>query len=135
MDRCRSYFSFAVWFAGIGYVVLWPLTANGDSGYPFGASVVCGRANVGALAALCGLPHPLTLPVGVNILGFGAAMLVTVHLLGRLLRRVWLRPGVIPSAALPTRLSRAVLPQPRKPARRLRSVPPRKHFGLRGVPR
>jgi hypothetical protein len=135
MDRCRSYFSFAVWFAGIGYVVLWPLTANGDSGYPFGASVVCGRANGGALAALCGLPHPLTLPVGVHVLGFSAAMLVTVHLLSRLLRRVWLRPGTIPAAALHTRLSRAVLPRPRKPARRLRAVPPRKHFGLRGVPR
>jgi hypothetical protein len=135
MDRCRSCFSFAAWFTGIGYVVLWPLTANGDSGYPFGASVVCGHANGGVLAALCGLPHPLALPVGVHVLGFVAAMLITVHLLGRLLRCVRPRLGAVAAAALRTRLSRAVLRRPRKPARGLRSVPPRKHFGLRGVPR
>ena len=74
MNRCRDYFGFAVWFTGIGYAVLWPFSANGGGGHPFGASIVCGDGHGGVMAALCGLPHPFALPVGLHVLGIAAAI-------------------------------------------------------------
>lgn len=135
MNRCRDYFGFAVWFAGIGYAVLWPFSANGAGGYPFGASVVCGRSGGGVIAALCGLPHPFTLAVGLHILGFAAAMTVAARLSWRLIRRWRQRPSAIPAAALSGRLPGAIPARPQPPPRRLPAVKPRKDFGLRGVPR
>ena len=136
MNRCRDYFGFAVWFAGIGYAVLWPLSAIGDGGRPFGASIVCGDGSGGVMAALCNLPHPLALPVGLHVLGATAAMLVGARLSCRGLRRLQPRNSVMPAAALNARLPGA-LPQhaPKKPPRPLRPVKPRTHFGLRGLPR
>lgn len=135
MDRCKDYCGFAIWFAGIGYAALWPLSAVGVGGEPFGAAIVCGRWHDGAIAALCDLPHPFTLPVGVHILGFASAMIVAARLSLRLLDRWRHRPGVIPAAALNLRLPGAIPSRLKPPARRPRPVKPRKQFGLRGVPR
>ncbi len=134
MNRCREYFGFTVWFAGIGYAVLWPLTADGNSDRLFGASVVCSPSG-GMLAVLCHLPHPLTLPIGLHVLGFTAAILVAARLSWRLLRRLHPR-RIIPTSALAARLPSALPARPRrKAARPLRPVTPRTHFGLRGLPR
>lgn len=136
MNRCRDYFGFAVWFAGIGYVVLWPVTATGNGGAVFGASIVCGHAAGGVAAVLCGLPHPMALPLGLHVMGFAAAMLVAVRLSCRLLRRLRRRADIIPAAALNARLPGAIpMRAPRRRVQPLRTVAPRKHFGLRGVPR
>lgn len=136
MKRCRDYIGFAVWFVGIGYAVLWPLTVDGNGGALFGASIVCGHAAGGVEAVLCGLPHPLALPIGLHVLGFTAAMLVAARLSCRLLRRLRPRAEVIPPAALVARLLGTIpMCTRRKPARPSRRVTPRKHFGLRGMPR
>lgn len=136
MERCKDYFGFAVWFAGVGYALLWPFSAIGNSGRPFGAFLVCGRAQDGVVAALCELPHPLALPIGLHMLGFAAAMLVGVRLSCRLLRRLSSRPRVIPAASVNARLPGALAARPSlPPPRRLHTVKPRKHFGLRGASR
>lgn len=135
MDRCKDYFGFAMWFAGIGYAVLWPLSAIGDDGYPFGASIVCGGSHDGVIAALCDLPHPFTLPAGLHVLGLAAAMAIAARVSLRLLCRWRQRPGTVPAAALNLRLPGAIPARPKPPTRRLRTVKPRKHFGLRGMPR
>lgn len=135
MNRCRDYCGFVIWFAGIGYAALWPLTANGASGHPFGASVVCGDGSRGLLAPLCHLQHPFTLPVGLHLLGFAAAILLAVRLFRRLMRHLRPRASIVPTAALAVRLPGAIPARPRPPAPRLRQVKPRKHFGLRGLSR
>jgi hypothetical protein len=130
MNRCRDYLGFAIWFAGIGYAVLWPFSANGG-GLPFGASIVCG----GAIAVLCDLPRLIVLPAGLHALGFAAAMMVAARMLLRLLDRWRLRPDVAPAAALNMRLPGAIPVRAQPPARPSRKVKSRKHFGLRGMPR
>jgi len=135
MNRCKDYFFFAVWFAGIGYVVLWPLAAVGNTSRLFGAALLCGGPGRAVVAALCWLPHPLTLPVGLHILGFAAAMTVGVQLCWRLLRRLRARATVPPATVNRASLSGALPVRPAPaPTRRLRTVKPRKHFGLRGMP-
>jgi hypothetical protein len=112
MDRCKDYFGFAMGFAGIGYAVLWPLTAIGNGG------------------------HPFALPVGLHALGLAAVLLIAARLSCRLLRRWRPRASVMPAAALAARLPGALPARARKkPARTVRAVKPRKHFGLRGLPR
>jgi hypothetical protein len=111
MDRCKDYFGFAMGFAGIGYAVLWPLTAIGNGG------------------------HPFVLPAGLHALGLAAVLLAAARLSCRLLRRWRLRASLMPAAALNARLPGAIPSRPKKPVRRMRTVKPRKHFGLRGLPR
>ena len=96
MERCKEYFCFALWFAGIGYAVLWPLAAVGDGGRLFGASFICSGAR-GFTAALCGLPHPVSLPLGLHLMGSAAAIAVGMRLCWRLLRRVRARPVSVPA--------------------------------------
>ena len=55
MNRVWDYIGFAVWFAGLGYIVLW----------------------------LLGSPDHLTLPPALHAIGVAAAMLVPVRLLLR----------------------------------------------------
>ncbi len=133
MERCRDYLYFATWFAGIGYAVLWPLAALGHGGRLFGASVLCGGSPRGLTAALCGLPHPLVLPLGLHLVGSAAAATVGARLSWRLLRRMRARFSAAPIA---TQSTSVVLPPdpPHVSLRRLRAVKPRTQFGLRGVP-
>ncbi len=134
MDRCKDYLRFVVWFAGIGYGLLWPFCAVDDTGRAFGASIICGRHGHGVLAVLCAVPHPVPLPFGLHLMGLAAASAVGARLCWRLLRRALARLAVRPvdaarairPAPLPVRL-------PPPPIRRLRTVKPRQHFGLRGT--
>jgi len=138
MNRFRDYLCFAVQFAGLGYVVMWPLSTPGD-GDLFGAALVC-HGGAGVLAVVCRMPHPLQLGVGLHIAGALCAVLATLHLLVRgicSVRRQ--RPGAasdVPGEAVAAAVIAAPAPRARRrpmpPPRRL--TEPRSHFGLRGVP-
>jgi len=141
MNKASEYANFAGWFAGLGYVALWPLTASGQSGKPFGASVLCdGSALTGWL---CPSAQPLRLPEGLHALGAAAALFVAVRIailaIGRIRRQpppamVDVPPSevpIVPIAPAPAAVARNRRPAP--PPRR--PVKPRKHFGLRNVPR
>ncbi|MGH6727997.1 MAG: hypothetical protein ACREB8_15860 [Pseudolabrys sp.] len=102
MHRVWDYIGFAVWFAGLGYIVMWLLNS----------------------------PDLVLLPPALHALGVASAMFVPVRLLVRAIRHR--RSGqVAPSARKPAAVLR---PPRRKPAYPMRSVKPRKHFGLRGAP-
>jgi hypothetical protein len=133
MSRIKDYVGFAIWLLGIGYIVVWPLTAR-DHGAPFAASLICSFA---PLAFLCHLPHPLTLPPGLQLIGLLSTGWVCLRLASRAsarLRRARIyRAGT--ASALSTRIPVALLrPSRRKPIPPLRQVKPRSHFGLRGKP-
>jgi cytochrome b561 len=101
MKRVWDYISFAVWFAGLGYIVMW----------------------------LLGSPDHLVLPPALHAIGVAAAVLVPVRLFLRIVKRQRAAPAV------DTRQSAAVLRSPRRKATYpVRTVKPRSHFGLRGVP-
>jgi hypothetical protein len=108
MNRVWDYIGFAVWFAGVGYIVL----------------------------RLLGSPGHLALPPALHAIGLASAMFVAVRLLLHAVgRRRRAAVGVGAASALPARRPTAILwPPRRKPARALRPVKPRSHFGLRGMP-
>jgi hypothetical protein len=128
MDRFKDYVGFAIWFAGLGYIVLWPLTAPNAAGQLFGASVVC---QAHALEWLCNSSRPLMLPPILHVIGMLSAISVTVRLLLIGLRRAR-RTGIAPAPE-------AGLQQPQPLRRKFRRPPapvkPRSHFGLRGTQR
>jgi hypothetical protein len=110
MDRCKEYFGFAISFAGLGYIALWPLASYG--GDLLGVSL-----------------HPLALPPALQMTGVLSAIFVAVRLLLAAARRWRGRAAAAvraPQAAPATPLRR------REPARYVTSVKPRSHFGLRG---
>jgi hypothetical protein len=124
MKLVRDYLGFAVWFAGIGYLILWPLT-DGANGMPFGGSYVCGT---GALSFLCDFDHPLTLPPALHLLGALSTMAVIGQLAFRVLRR--LRHPTV--AIQDSRLSVLADPRARRSTLQVpRRVKPRNEFGLR----
>jgi hypothetical protein len=129
MDRFKDYVGFAIWFAGLGYIVLWPLTAPNAAGQLFGASVVC-QAHV-LFDWLCNSTHPLTLPPVLHVIGMLSAVSVTVRVLLIGLRRSR-RTGIAPAPVAP-------LQQPQPLRRKFRRPPlpikPRSQFGLRGTQR
>ncbi len=137
MNRIKDYIGFAIWFAGLGYIALWPVTSPDLGGKPFGASIFCRDTPLGVLDFLCHSALPLQLPPNLHVLGFLSALFVTVRLLlcalNRLRRAVGTRAADM--SALMTRLPDAVPPPQRTPLRPLRPVKPRTHFGLRGMPR
>ena len=101
MNRVWDYIGFAVWFAGLGYIVMW----------------------------LLGSPGHLVLPPALHAVGVASAMLVPLRLLLHAVSRRRAAPAVQPRNAA------AVLRPPRrKSSYPIRSVKPRSHFGLRGVP-
>lgn len=122
MNRLKDYFNFVIWFAGLGYVAIWPLAAPD-------ALSAC-RANAAPVSGwLCRVGHVFALPPALHGIGFIASVFVTVRLLLIGLRRVKrLRaPRVTPSPP--------VVPGSRLPRRLFPTVKPRAHFGLRGTPR
>ncbi|HXD44090.1 MAG TPA: hypothetical protein VN655_03060 [Pseudolabrys sp.] len=138
MTRLKDYLCFAVHFAGLGYIVLWPVSTPGN-GDLFGAPFLCGGA--AALDLICRMPHPLRLGIGLHVFGALCAVLAVLHLLARAAARMR-RRGAQPAAAeiapppAPTFVAAAS-----RPRARLRRMPPprklerpRSHFGLRGVP-
>ena len=137
MNRIKDYIGFAVWFAGLGYIALWPITSSDLGGKPFGASIFCGDTSLGMLGFLCHSALPLQLPPNLHVLGFLSAVFVIVRLLLRALKRSRRAVGARTAgmSALVTRLPDVIQPPRRKPLRLLRPVKPRTHFGLRGMPR
>ncbi|MEP7029478.1 MAG: hypothetical protein ABI830_00940 [Pseudolabrys sp.] len=130
MERVKDYAAFVGWFAGLGYIVLWPLTANDLGGQPFGATIFCRDALPALLELLCNSAYPLHLPPGLHALGFLSAAFVILRLLGSALRRSR-RRAPAPAENSPQQQSA----MPRQSFKRpLRSVKPRSHFGLRGAP-
>jgi hypothetical protein len=105
MKRVWDYIGFAIWFAGLGYIVMW----------------------------LVGSIDHLTLPPGLHTLGVAAAMLVPVRLVLCAVSRRRASANAVP-VALPSKPAGVLRPKRRKPARPLRAVKPRNHFGLRGTP-
>jgi len=105
MTRVRDYISFAIWFAGLGYIVLW----------------------------LLGSPDHLVLPPALHAIGVAAALLIPVRLLSRMVKRRRAAAGAVPGteARQPTAVLR---PLRRTASYPIRTVKPRSHFGLRGVP-
>ena len=108
MNRLRDYGGFIGWFAGLGYILLWPVTATYSA-------------------------HPLELPPGLHLLGFSSALFVTARLLVHAIKRI--RRAVGKVARLQVNPAAIAPPVERKlrPVRRV--VKPRKEFGLRGVQR
>jgi len=137
MNRIKDYSGFAIWFAGLGYIVLWPVTSPDLGGKPFGASIFCRDVSLGVLDLLCNSALPLQLPSNLHVLGFLSALFVAVRLLMYAIKRSRRAVGTRAAdmSALVTRLPDAVAPPWRKPMRPLRPVKPRTHFGLRGMPR
>jgi hypothetical protein len=137
MNRIKDYSGFVGWFAGLGYIVLWPITVDNLSGEPFGASIFCRDGPISVPDILCNSAHPLRMPLGLHALGFMSAMFVTVRLLIIAIRRTRRKAGARASTAPPIERISAILPPqpPRKPARLRHCVKPRKEFGLRGMTR
>jgi hypothetical protein len=133
MARVSDYFRFATLLLGVGYIVLWPLTAF-DHDAPFGAALICAWS---LLAFLCRFPHPLTLPPGLQLIGLLSAACLCLRLAWWVIvreRRAWtIRASR--AAALNARIPAAVLrPARRKPLAPSHQVKPRRYFGLRGRP-
>jgi hypothetical protein len=140
MNRIKDYTSFAIWFAGLGYIVLWPLTAPEWDGRPFGTPIFCRDNSLSTLDLLCNSAHSLPLPPGLHALGFMAAVFVTTRLLyfavWRSRRSAGAEAANSPAAPV-NRIQIAMLQPPKRkapPRPPLRSVKPRNHFGLRGMP-
>ena len=105
MNRVRDYIGFAVWFVGLGYIVMWLLSS----------------------------PDLLLLPPVLHVVGIASAIFVPVRLLTRAISRRRAATGAL--RAVPARTPATVLRPPRrKTSYPLRSVKPRSHFGLRGMP-
>jgi len=135
MNRLRDYIGFAVCFAGLGYMAIWPLSASGTSGALFGASIIC-RAHTAfnPLPLLCGLPHPLILSPALHMLGLVSAIVVVVRLPCGVLRRRYRARANDADVHRRIRDLAASMPAPRSASSRpLPRVKPRSHFGLRGV--
>ena len=81
MNRIKDYAGFAGWFAGLGYIALWPLTAPEFGGKPLGASIFCRDGTPSALDFLCNSADPLRLPPGLHAIGSLSAIFVMIQLL------------------------------------------------------
>lgn len=128
MNRTREYICFAVCFAGLGYIVLWPVTAN-EAGASFGGSMFCVDAAPDWLGFLCQSAQPLRLAPGLHVLGFMSAVFVAISAVAGSVKRS--RRRALPASAA-LQLADAPVCKPRRP---LSKVKPRTNFGLRGVPR
>jgi hypothetical protein len=130
MNRIKDHTYFATCFAGFGYIVLWPLTADEFGAAPLSASVFCYPGVADWLGFLCNSTHPLRLPPGLHALGFISALFATARLLLCLYKRS--RRPAPPASALQVVPEAPPLP-PRRPRPPLPSVKPRTQFGLRGA--
>jgi hypothetical protein len=136
MNRTKDYIGFAVRFAGLGYIVLWPLSSPDGSGKLFGASLVCRDGAFALMDLLCHLPHPLRLSPALHAVGFLSALFVIARLLLWAIRRVRRPAGgvAVDASVLAAHIPALRRPRRRKPLGPLRPIKPRANFGLRGVP-
>ena len=147
MNRVIEYIRFAVWFVGLGYIVMWPLTAHDNALVQLEASLVCGRT-FGLKDLMCDPHAVLHLSPGLHLIGLLAAIGVVLRLLlRRFLRAPLPATGESPSPALAVRMAATLersFGRPsghafgpafgQKPLPPLRTVKPRAHFGLRDAP-
>jgi hypothetical protein len=134
MNRIKDYVTFTAWFAGLGYIVLWPMTAADLGGQPFGASVFCRDSPAAVLDALCNTERVLKMPAGLHVIGFLSAVYVTARLLWSGIKRS--RRGAPASPVLLQEAQDSEAAPPRRSPPPPRSmVKPRAHFGLRGIQR
>jgi hypothetical protein len=131
MNRLKDYAGFVGWFAGLGYIVLWPVTATELGGKPFGVSIFCHEDAPSLTDFLCHSAHPLELPPGLHALGFLSALFVTTRLLVHAVRRTRRAVG---KSADPGNLVEFAPPPLRKPQPMRPPIRPRTQFGLRGMP-
>lgn len=131
MNRIKDYVCFAACFAGLGYIVLWPITAD-ELGGSFSASMFCRDGTAGLLGFMCQSVQPLRLAPGLHALGFVSAVFVAARAVIAAVKRS--RRPPLPAIAMQS-ADEEKPPPPRKPPPSLRTVKPRTHFGLRGVSR
>jgi|GEM_PF-954604 len=136
MNRVKDYAGFVGWFAGLGYIVLWPVTAADLTGKPFGASVFCYDGSSSVMNMLCNSAHPLHMPPGLHVLGFLSSLFVTTRLLVYAVVRSRCAAKKRASLAAASAAQASAEPQP-PPLRKIvpprPQVKPRSHFGLRGM--
>lgn len=139
MNRLKDYIGFVIWFAGVGYILLWPLAANGYGGKLFGASLLCRGEGPLPLDMLCHAAHPLTLPPTLHVLGAASVLAAGLRLLCAGWRRCR-RAGTAAGPEQPVDLQTLRVPaarlrplRPSTPAKPLRAVKPPDQFGLRGI--
>ena len=137
MQRIKDYLNFAIGFAGLGYMAVWPITSPDFDGHRFGIAILCRDSAAGLLALLCDSSHAVTLSPALHVLGFVSALIVIARLLSYALRRsrgAGGDPAIDMSTVVEGR-SNAPVPMWRKPPHRLRAIKPRAQFGLRGAQR
>jgi hypothetical protein len=142
MNRVKDYVQFATSFVGIGYLALWPVTAHDNDIAALVMTFIGGSHSLASMNAICVSPHALRLSPGLHLIGAMSAACVIVRLLMRQWRH-WRRHGLAPAHGAagegspavglgvvrwPAKLRRPLAPPP------LRSVRPRRQFGLRGAP-
>lgn len=154
MNRVKDYTQFVIGFVGIGYMVLWPLTAHDNGVVAFGTALVCRGRAAGWIAMACDQSHGLRLSPGLHVLGLASAACVMIRLVSRQWRRRrdaaaaaphdpsqagQTTPPCAACADAMTRgpvdrvaaaLRRSITPPRPSP----RAVRPRRDFGLRGAP-
>jgi hypothetical protein len=111
VNRCRDYLCFIVWFAGLSYMAMWPLTAHGIGGRGLGAD--------------------WTLPPTLHAAGILAAAFVNMRILSLVLKRLRSRPET-PSAITPDLVATRLNSQRWKAPAASQALKPRSQFGLRG---
>jgi hypothetical protein len=133
LHRLRDYLGFIVWFAGLGYIVIWPLAASGNGGLPFGAAVLCTGVTSGVLELLCHSVHPSALPLPFHVLGALSVIAISFKVLHYGLSRAWRGHAGVARLAATRAPGAAAAPLPPSVLRSLPRVKPRSHFGLRGA--
>ena len=112
MNRCKDYVAFIVWFAGLGYIALWPLSAGGIGGVGFGAA--------------------WTLPPTLHLLGLASAGFVSLRIVAMAVRR-WRRLRAAAPPLPPDQAAARLRPPRWQAPAGSQVVKPRSQFGLRGV--
>lgn len=135
MKRIKDYSCFAACFAGLGYIVLWPITANEIDGEAFGASIFCRDGSFGLMDFVCASSQPLKMAPGLHAIGFMSAIFVTTRLLLSAVKHSRRAVHARRSASAAVQTPDEPPPPRRKPLPPYRPMKPRTHFGLRGVAR
>jgi hypothetical protein len=127
MNRIKDYGSFAVWFLGLSYMAMWPLSMP-ELGLLAGVGA-CDQSLTPRV--LCDLAHPVSLPLALHVVGLLAAVFVVVRLLLIALRSSRHTPAgaADQSAASPPRSFLRL----RRPPPTVQRIKGRDHFGLRGM--
>ena len=134
MNRVGEYIRFATWFSGLGYMVLWPMTAQDDG--IAAVSFACGQPFAQSFAIadfICGPRAGLHLSPGLHLAGMMSSAFVVACLALRPLLRRRARAAGKGAQTLPAiihlRIGKKSAPPPPH-----RYVRPRSHFGLRNAP-